>query len=173
VATFSYTFKTNSPFSEEEISNIESGDTFPPVACYKPYHLQGGYVIDINVPVATKENDFLIDRQIQRSVNFTGIPGINDQDRSIQESMASADRMNFGSIVDRSKEHLGTSDLPVIALRRRMIRMAKDLQNGIEPAIANDPNLYQMRPFEDAYTTIETFSELVEANHNLNDSLLP
>ena len=46
-----------------------------------------------------RENNYLLDRQVQKTESFTGIDGINTQDRAIQESM--------GAIVDRSREHLG------------------------------------------------------------------
>ncbi|MDA1174898.1 MAG: Rieske 2Fe-2S domain-containing protein, partial [Chloroflexi bacterium] len=44
-------------------------------------------------------NNWLIDRDMQRKENFTGIQGVNAQDRAVQEAM--------GPIVNRSKEHLG------------------------------------------------------------------
>src|SRR5262249_16211553 len=58
---------------------------------------------------ANRENDYLIDRDVQRTESFTGIDGINVQDRAIQESM--------GRIVDRSKEHLGPADKAIIQMR--------------------------------------------------------
>ncbi len=57
-----------------------------------------------------KENDWLLDRQMQRTENFTGIVGVNTQDRALQETM--------GTIADRSQEHLGTSDRAIIAMRK-------------------------------------------------------
>ena len=59
---------------------------------------------------ANRQNNYLIDRAVQRSESFTGIDGINVQDRAIQESM--------GRIVDRSKEHLGPADKAIIQMRR-------------------------------------------------------
>src|SRR5439155_76065 len=44
-----------------------------------------------------KRNNYLLDRQVQKTETFTGIEGINTQDRATQEGM--------GPIVDRSKEH--------------------------------------------------------------------
>ena len=38
-----------------------------------------------------RENNYLLDRRVQRTENFTGIDGINAQDRAVQESMG-ADR---------------------------------------------------------------------------------
>ena len=43
-----------------------------------------------------KQNNYMLDRQVQKHETFTGIDGINLQDRAVQESM--------GAIVDRSKE---------------------------------------------------------------------
>ena len=45
--------------------------------------------------VANAGNDYFIDREMQRTVNYTGIQGINVQDRAVQESM--------GAICDRDQ----------------------------------------------------------------------
>jgi hypothetical protein len=44
----------------------------------------------------------------------------------------------MGPIVDRSGEHLGTSDIGIIRLRRRMSDNLRRLENG-EPLIGTDP----------------------------------
>jgi phthalate 4,5-dioxygenase len=36
---------------------------------------------------ANRANNYLLDREMQRRDNFTGIDGINVQDRALQESM--------------------------------------------------------------------------------------
>lgn len=64
-------------------------------------------------PVENKDNEYLIDREFQKSSSFTGVEGIRSQDALVVESA--------GAIVDRSKENLGTSDLAVVALRRLML----------------------------------------------------
>jgi phenylpropionate dioxygenase-like ring-hydroxylating dioxygenase large terminal subunit len=74
----------------------------------------------------TRENDWLIDREVQRTKTYTGIKGINTQDLAVQESM--------GPIVDRSREHLGTTDKAIIAYRRLLLDVIKDVQSGGEPA---------------------------------------
>ena len=74
---------------------------------------------------------------MQRAQNFTGIPVIRTQDTAMTESM--------GAIVDRSQEHLGTTDVAVIAARRRLINMARDLAEGIEPVGALKPDIYNVR----------------------------
>jgi phthalate 4,5-dioxygenase len=74
---------------------------------------------------------------MQHSQNFTGIPVIRTQDTAMTESM--------GGSVDRSQEHLGTTDVAVIAARRRLIKMARDLADGIEPVEALQPEIYNVR----------------------------
>jgi hypothetical protein len=59
------------------------------------------------------------------------------QDTAMTESM--------GGIVDRTQEHLGTTDVTVIAARRRLIKMAHDLQDGVEPTEALRPEIYNVR----------------------------
>lgn len=88
-------------------------------------------------PIANLRNDFLIDREEQRLRSNTGIRGIGAQDTGIQESM--------GPIVDRSREHLGTSDVAIVAFRRRLIRAARELQSGQEPAPPQHPDWYRVR----------------------------
>ena len=51
----------------------------------------------------------------------------------------------MGAVVDRRSEHLGTSDLAIIAMRRRLIRGARELQEGIEPEQAHRPEYYRQR----------------------------
>jgi phthalate 4,5-dioxygenase oxygenase subunit len=75
---------------------------------------------------ANRQNDYLIDREVQRTESFTGIDGINVQDRAIQESM--------GRIVDRSKEHLGPADKAIIQMRRLLRQAVKSVEDGGTPA---------------------------------------
>jgi nitrite reductase/ring-hydroxylating ferredoxin subunit len=76
-------------------------------------------------PRANQDNDYLIDRQAQRTESMTGIVGISAQDCAVQESM--------GPIYDRTTEHLGTSDAAIIAARRRLLGGVRGLERGEEP----------------------------------------
>jgi len=78
-------------------------------------------------------NNYLLDRQVQKTESFTGIDGINAQDRAIQESM--------GPVVDRSREHLGPADRAVIQARRLLLEAVRTVTDGgvprgIEPTYA-------------------------------------
>lgn len=76
-------------------------------------------------------NDYLQDRVMQKSVNFTGIEDFLNHDACATESM--------GPIFDRSQEHLGVSDKAVIAVRRFLLNSVKELQNGKElPHLVQD-----------------------------------
>jgi phenylpropionate dioxygenase-like ring-hydroxylating dioxygenase large terminal subunit len=86
-----------------------------------------------------RANDYLIDRRVQKSETFTGIDGINTQDRAIQESM--------GPVVDRSREHLGPADRAIIQARRLLLDAVKTVADGGVPrGIA--PTYYPLRPLE-------------------------
>jgi len=116
------------PFTQAERDEAFSGAVFPP-----------RLIPGTEMPLANRRNDYLIDRELQRTGNFTGIWGVSDQDRAVQESM--------GPIVDRTKEHLGSADRGVLAARRMLIRAAQDLQNGMEPKAATDGSLYAVLPY--------------------------
>ena len=63
---------------------------------------------------ANNTNDHQIDREVQRTQRFTGIPSVPMQDQAVVESM--------GEIYDATNEHLGTSDtmrsaVPALATR--------------------------------------------------------
>ena len=89
-------------------------------------------------PLATMENDFFQDRAVQRTKSFSGIPEFWAQDAAAQLSM--------GVVCDRTQEHLGTSDLAIIAVRRRLLAAAKALRDdGTVPPEIADPECYLTR----------------------------
>ena len=81
----------------------------------------------------TQSNDYFIDRQMQKTKNFTGILGVNTQDFALQEGM--------GPICDRSKEFLGTSDKAIVAMRRILLEAIKTNEDGGDPRGLN-PSIY-------------------------------
>ena len=88
---------------------------------------------------ANSENDYRIDRERQRTSNFSGIEDSPPlQDAAVQESM--------GPIVDRSGEHLVASDEGVIRVRRRLLDAARRLRDfGEEPPGVRAPSAYRLR----------------------------
>ncbi len=130
---FSYMYDPYQPLSPE-------ARAYGTKSTRQRFKLPDGTIIDTWVPECNKDNDYLIDRKMQRTLNYTGIRGIQDQDRAMTEGM--------GYVVDRSQEHLGTSDIAIIAARRRLLRCARDLQRGIEPVAPYNGDLYRVRALD-------------------------
>jgi phenylpropionate dioxygenase-like ring-hydroxylating dioxygenase large terminal subunit len=111
--------------------------------------------------VQNASNDYLIDRDKQRSgADYTGISGIHQQDQAITESM--------GPIFDRRKEQLGTSDVMVIRVRRRLLEAARGLRDrGVTPPGVDNPEVYRVRSggffLEEGGDWIEATRELRQA----------
>jgi phthalate 4,5-dioxygenase oxygenase subunit len=92
--------------------------------------------------VQNPSNDFLIDREVQRShegpAGYTGIQGLALQDGAMTASM--------GPIVDRSREHLGSADAMVIRVRRRLLAAVRaQMRTGAAPPGVDDPEVYRVR----------------------------
>jgi phthalate 4,5-dioxygenase len=91
-------------------------------------------------------NDFLIDRAVQRTQTFTGISGVNTQDVAVQEGM--------GAIVDRSKEHLSSTDRAIVAMRRLLLEAVRTVEAGGSPK-GVDPSTYRDMRAVDHYADSE------------------
>jgi hypothetical protein len=77
-------------------------------------------------PLANIDNDYFMDREGQRRGDtFSGIPGVAQQDQSIQESQ--------GLIHQRSGEFLMASDKSIIMMRNRLLAAIKTMQAGGDP----------------------------------------
>jgi phenylpropionate dioxygenase-like ring-hydroxylating dioxygenase large terminal subunit len=82
---------------------------------------------------ANADNDYLIDRETQRSGSYSGIEGIHAQDQAMTESM--------GGIVDHDREHLVVSDHMIARTRRRLILAARAHAAGIAPPALEHPEV--------------------------------
>lgn len=83
---------------------------------------------------ANLSNWYRQDRTKMKETNFSGIDGVLVQDHAAVETQ--------GRIVDRTREHLGTSDIAVVAWRRALLRAAKALaENGERPQVVQDGSL--------------------------------
>jgi phenylpropionate dioxygenase-like ring-hydroxylating dioxygenase large terminal subunit len=106
---FSITYNPDAPLTKAQTDHYRRGGSV-----HAEVLPDGSYL-----PTRNSDNDYLIDRTLQRTVSFTGISGIAIQDMAVQESM--------GAIVDRTREHLGSSDAAVIAARKRLLAEARAL----------------------------------------------
>ncbi|MBV9324054.1 MAG: Rieske 2Fe-2S domain-containing protein [Chloroflexi bacterium] len=91
-------------------------------------------------PVANRSNDYLLDRDLQRTRRFFGVPGISPQDAAVQESM--------GPIADRTDEHLGSSDSALIQVRRLWLNAVDERARGGIPLGIASPHGYRVRATE-------------------------
>jgi phenylpropionate dioxygenase-like ring-hydroxylating dioxygenase large terminal subunit len=89
--------------------------------------------------VKNLRNNWGIDRSVQKTDTYSGIEGVNTQDRAVQESM--------GPVVDRSQEYLGPADKAIIAMRRLLLAAVKTVQNGGDPP-ATDDSYHHIRAVE-------------------------
>lgn len=136
---FSYVLEGELPSAFHEF--VDKGVSFPPEYAYQPVHLNTGSIIDTWQPIRTRRNDYLADRAAQRGVSTTGIHGVNDQDRAMQEGM--------GRITDRSKEKLVSADLAIVTARRKVLEILsspESLQKFRE--LVEDGSVYSMRPVD-------------------------
>jgi phthalate 4,5-dioxygenase len=85
------------------------------------------------------DNDYEIDREAQRDGrSFTGLDGVLLEDRAMTESM--------GAVLDRRHEHLGSSDVMVIRVRRRILRALRAfVDSGDLPPGVDEPDVYRQR----------------------------
>jgi hypothetical protein len=110
-----------------------------------PYGAWHGWAQETSDPLtryatqANIRNDFMFDRALQKEL-YVGVPFlVNLQDRLATEPM--------GAIYERWNEHLGTTDVMCIYMRRRLIEAARRFQNeGVLPANVQQPELDRVRP---------------------------
>jgi len=92
---------------------------------------------DFKPVLRTAANNYLQDRQAMKNGNFTGIPGIPNQDIAMWLSM--------GPIADRTSERLGASDIAVIQFRRLMLNAVQRFQEGAGSIGLVEPHLPQAK----------------------------
>ena len=114
--TYSFTWDPERPLDTEALADWRAGRSG--IYC----ELEPGTYR----PRRNKSNHWQIDREAQRSGRlWMGIHGNQEQDNAIAESM--------GSIYDRTREHLVGTDAAVMAMRRRILEAAQQLEQGTEP----------------------------------------
>ncbi len=103
---------------------------------------KAGFVPETTQPLSrwifadNASNDYGIDRQRQKTVNYTGMDASNPlQDGAIQETM--------GAILDRTIEHLGSADAMIIRVRRRLLETLQAHNQGTVPPGVDQPEAYR------------------------------
>jgi phenylpropionate dioxygenase-like ring-hydroxylating dioxygenase large terminal subunit len=89
-----------------------------------------------------RSNNYGLDRQVQKTESYSGIDGINQQDRALQESM--------GPIVDRSREMLGPADKAIIQARKLLREAVKAVEAGRSPG-GTGTSYYTVKAGEDVF----------------------
>jgi phthalate 4,5-dioxygenase len=90
------------------------------------YHLVPGVDLDERFrPHCKLENWYEQDRTAMKNGSWTGIASFMLQDASVQETM--------GPIADHERERLGTSDVAILHLRRRMVESVRRFEAGEPP----------------------------------------
>jgi phthalate 4,5-dioxygenase len=128
------------PFTADERARLLTGTGahIPPEGYLPPTPEPGGAWI----PKANRSNDYQQDRKHQRTVSFSGIRGIWAQDRACTEGM--------GAIMDRTQEHLVSTDGTLVQMRRMLLSAAKALKEtgaappGVStvPPIMGEPTVF-------------------------------
>lgn len=126
---FNTTYSAEAPLTDEDKAPLEAGIGPAPAL------IPGTFMPKLNA-----SNLYGLDREVQRTKSFSGIYGINNQDRAVVERM--------GPICDRWNEHLGTSDVAIIAMRKRMLEEARALHRGERPKAPVNGSLYRVRPLD-------------------------
>ncbi len=136
---YTYVWNPLRPLTDEERGLLSSGH---------------GVVAKVDadyVPLANRENNYLLDRALQKHSTFTGVRGLAEQDAMIHDSL--------GYVADRTREHLIPTDAAVVRFRRLILREARALAGGARPETPFRHDKYRLRsgswvapastPFED------------------------
>jgi len=102
--------------------------------------------------IRNRDNNYMLDRELQKTETFTGIKGINAQDRAIQESM--------GPIVDRTLEFLGPSDKAIVAARKLLEQAMDTVKDDGEP-LGVAPTYYNIRAAQGTYSKDEDWRDIL------------
>jgi phthalate 4,5-dioxygenase oxygenase subunit len=113
--------------TDDEIATFDAGTIIP--------HTDANHHMLENM-----ENEYLIDREVQRTQTYTGIKSIVAQDLAVVQDQGG------GWIADRSLEYLVSSDRAIILLRKRLLTAAKALRDGVEPLETKRGASYGVRP---------------------------
>lgn len=139
--TWNFAYSSQGDLPPEYLAVEEAGLSFPPQREYRSVELNTGSIIDTWLPLRQKSNDYLVNRALQREFETTGILGINDQDRAIQDYM--------GRVADRSVEKLVATDRVIVQARAKLLAMLES-EASLEAfrEVIQDGTAYAMEPVD-------------------------
>lgn len=105
-------------------------------------------------------NNYSQDRELMKYANYSGILGIANQDHAVTETM--------GPIVDRTKEHLGTSDMPIIQMRRLLLETVRDFAAGEAIPQLQDMPLQKLYSSGDVGPKGETWDNVIPLDEDFS-----
>ena len=102
-------------YNPERELNSEELTEYKSLGVDYPELIPGTYISKEN-----SSNDYLINRAAQKNYSYTGITSVTAQDMAVQGDQG-------GAIMDRTIEHLVSSDVAIIAMRKRLMTAAQNL----------------------------------------------
>jgi phthalate 4,5-dioxygenase oxygenase subunit len=140
---FCYCWNPDRPLTEGECRQLASGSGI------------FAEVDDHYIPIRHRENDYLVDRDAQRTESYTGIRGISEQDAAIADSQ--------GPIADRTKEMLVQTDLGVVRFRQTMFDATASVASGADPLGVDRPDAYFVRSGDSVASPESKLEDVVSA----------
>lgn len=139
--TWRYTYVTQSPRWENPGRVSDGPFMSAPGNPYGKYRQGDG----VQQRLFTEENEYGLNRDVQHDPGpegtYSGIPDHGSQDYMVTETM--------GPIYDRTREHLGTTDLAIVRFHSLLLRAAQDVAEGKEPpAVGADHDYRGIRAAE-------------------------
>ncbi|HEV2172161.1 MAG TPA: Rieske 2Fe-2S domain-containing protein [Nitrospira sp.] len=135
------------------------------------YYKQDGYAYPEMIPGTWKTkanvwNDYEVDRLGQKTFLYSGIKTFPLQDIAMMENQ-------WGPLAKRELEHLCAMDYHMIYLRRKLLKAAKNIRDGLEPV---EPWLPQTYHYHAASAIIENGdfeAAVAKAKEHAKASLIP
>jgi hypothetical protein len=115
------------PIPQKDIDEYTKNDW------YFPRLIPGSFIPEDNV-----HNSYNMDREKQRTETYTGIRTFPLQDIAMMEDQ-------WGPLAKRHLEHLTSYDYMIIHVRQRLLKVARNMAQGIEPAEPWHPEAYCYR----------------------------
>lgn len=132
------------------------GDTTPDTEAWRKFcGAQVGIDVDKTFKkTRTRDNNYLQDREAMKQGDWTGVPGIPNQDIIMWETM--------GPIVDRTTDRLGVSDMAIAQFRKTMVEAARKMQaEGVAIGAAEAKHQAKLQSFEGMVPKTDDWRALV------------